>query len=147
MLAANPVKKPSSSPLDQALKFLSFRPRSEAEVTGYLKRKRVLSSDITTIVTKLKDLEFLNDAKFCLWWQESRDRSHPISAALLKQELRQKGVATEVMTQVLDASHATELTRAQEALAKKRHVNNPSQFLARRGFSWEVITESLKENA
>ncbi len=138
------VKKPSSSPLDQALHFLSFRLRSEAEIASYLKRKKIPLVEISTVVNKLKDLQFIDDVKFCSWWQESRDQTHPVSCRVLTQELRQKGVTHEIIAQTLDISHETESKRAVNALASKRHIGDPASFLARRGFSWEVISLTIK---
>lgn len=138
------MKKPSFSPLDQALKFLSFRLRSEAEVVAYLKRQRVPPQEITATITKLKDLEFINDQKFCLWWQESRDHSHPVSSHLLQLELRRHGVPTDIIALAIDTSIETNLKRAQTALESKRSIAHPDQFLARRGFSWDIIQLTLK---
>lgn len=148
------MKKLSSSPFDRALRFISFRNRSEAEVVNFLKRKRIDPQEITSTLTKLKDLLFVDDAKFASWWQESRDHSHPIGASLIKQELRQKGVAPEIINQTINADHKTEVKRAQNALAKKRQfaaLNDPKlvqtaqNFLTRRGFSWEVISTVIEE--
>ena len=119
--------------------------RSEAEVVNYLKRKRTSPQDITSTINKLKDLKFVDDLKFCSWWQESRDRNHPVGARVLQQELRQKGVPREIISQVIDVNRDTEFNRAHQALAKKRHIADPVSFLARRGFSWEVISLTTKD--
>ena len=132
-------KKPSSSPLELALRFLSFRPRSGAEVASYLKRKHVTPADLTSTIAKLKDNQFIDDTKFAQWYQANRDNNHPIGARLLQFELRQKGISSEIITQVIDNSTATQLHRAHKALQKK-NLKNPSQFLARRGFSWDIIS-------
>lgn len=145
MSAVNPVKKPSSSPLDQALRFLSFRPRSEAEVASYLKRKKISPENISAIINKLKDLQLIDDYKFCLWWQEARDRSRPTSSRLLQFELRRKGIPIDIITRAIDNSTITDLKRAQAALESKRITAHKDQFLARRGFSWDIIQLTLKD--
>lgn len=147
------MKKPSSnSPLDQALKFLSYRPRSESEIVSYLKRKKISPQSISVTINRLKDLQFIDDYKFCLWWQESRDRAHPVSARVLKQELYRKGIAKDTIAGIIDNNLATELARANQAIQHKRQFANladpiirqkATQFLARRGFSWEVIDQLI----
>lgn len=144
--------KTSSSPTDLAFKFLSFRPRSEAEVATYLKRKRIPLSEIGTTIQKLKDLQFLNDVQFCEWWQESRDRSHPVSARILTAEIRNKGVASGIIADIVVTDSGRECARATQALQQKRHLSNITdpqvkqkaiQFLSRRGFSWEIISRVI----
>ena len=131
------ILKNKLSPFDRALKYLSYRARSEAEVRAYL------GPDCTEdIIARLKRLKFIDDAKFAAWYVESRLRTRPRSRKLLELELKRKGVR-------LDApSTATDLESATQALQKKSRVKSRDQvirFLHSRGFSWDIIETVLKK--
>ena len=95
----------------------------------------------------------LNDRDFV--WIENRLRHRPRGARLLSQELRQKGVDREVIASVLEETELNEYDAALE-LARKRaqrlanldertRERRLSQYLARRGYGWDVIRPVLDE--
>ena len=143
--------------MDKALRFLSFRPRSESEVRRYLKKKlskrAVDTTDIVdTVVQRLIRLGYVDDKEFAKWWIEQRQTHNPRGARLIKSELYQKGIAQEIIDQVLPEDGEGEVGRALKAAKKKlrsydlkswESKQKMSQYLARRGFDWEVIKETL----
>ena len=147
--------------MDKALRFLSFRPRSESEVRRHLKSKTLHSSFfihhssdivIDNVLNRLKHLDYVDDVKFSQWWVEQRQTHSPRGARLIKSELYQKGIAQEIMDKVLPEDGEGEVARALKAAKKKlrsydlkswESKQKMSQYLARRGFDWEVIKETL----
>ncbi len=147
--------------MDKALRFLSFRPRSESEVRRHLKSKTLHSSFfilhspnvvIDNVLGRLKHLGYVDDLEFTKWWVEQRQTHRPRGAQLIKSELFQKGVAQEIIDQVLPENEEEEVVRALKAAKKKlrsydlkswESKQKMSQYLARRGFDWEIIKETL----
>ena len=148
---------------DLATNFLSFRPRSEKEVIEYLAKKLAArenikfreasqSLQIDTVIAKLKKYKYINDLEFANWYIQSRSRSRPRGAILLKLELKKKGVSTEIIENLLQKS-TKEIDLAQKALEKKikRWAKLPPldlkkkvyQYLASRGFDFETIKEAF----
>ena len=96
---------------NQALRFLSFRPRSEKEVRNYLIQKLKLSDQggeekqnfeksIRLVIEKLKHLGQINDEDFAKWWVEQRNRFRPKGSRVIKLELLQKGIDRETIEKV-----------------------------------------------
>lgn len=141
---------------DRALKFLSYRPRSEKEIKDWFKKKMVGIETQKLIEKKLRQYNYLNDEEFARWWIEQRTTFRPSGARLIALELRQKGVHREIIDKLLFSSPSALITERAQALkiAKKkrerlkglsyREVREKlGAFLARRGFSWEIIREVL----
>jgi regulatory protein len=133
--------------LDQAMRFLSFRPRSQAEVETYLKKKKVDDETISEIIGRLKELEYLDDEAFARFWIENRQRFKPRSKLALRYELQQKGIDRDVAA--VTTADVDEEEAAWQAVENKlsRWYNYPLQdfqrkvydFLRRRGFHYEII--------
>lgn len=136
--------KKLANPLDQALRFLSFRPRSEHEVSDYLSRKNWGQKTVTETIDKLKHLKFLDDTAFCSWWQTARDSARPRSSWMIKKELSLKGVPKDIIDAAIDSSFTTNLTRAQTLYARKQLPREKAiRLLSSRGFSWDIIKQIL----
>lgn len=151
--------------LDKALRFLSFRPRSEKEVREYLIKKiseaKLSSADDTSevdgILVKLKEMELVEDRTFATWWLEQRQsQGRPYGRRRISLELRQKGIDRAIIDE-LTGSLATggELEPARKAAFKKLRLYNNlpererkaklTAYLLRQGFGWPTIKELLKE--
>lgn len=140
---------------DRVLKFFSYRPRSEKELQDWFKKKNVGEETKKLVIRKLQKLGYLNDEEFAKWWIEQRTTFKPMGRRLLEMELRQKGIAKDLITKLLHGYVATERDQAQKIAEKKweRLKSLPYKesreklgaFLARRGFSWEVIKEVVDE--
>lgn len=143
---------------NKTLKFLSFRPRSEKEIKDYLTRKKAGSFVIEKIIKTLKDQNFLNDLEFAKWWIEQRIRFKPRSSRLIKMELKQKGISDEIIEfQISNIQYpiSNDLERAKKiaeskiykykGLSKQEIFRKLGSLLARRGFSYDVIKQSIDE--
>ncbi len=141
---------------NKALRFLSFRPRSEYEVTQNLSRKNASENIISKVVSRLKENNFINDEEFIKWWIEQRIRFRPRSLKLIKIELRQKGIDKELIEETIShlPSAIDDLESAKELIDKRlpRYKNlsqeekfqKIARFLSSKGFSYDIIKEIFK---
>lgn len=143
---------------DKALRFLSFRPRSEKEVRDNLKKKKASDSTVDLIIKKLKDQKFLNDQEFTKWWIEQRTIVKPTGKRIIKIELQRKGIDKEMMQEVLENSEDlvhNELDMARDLVQRrfKKYRGMERQevyrklggFLSRRGFDYDTIKKAIDE--
>ena len=78
-----------------AIRHLARRPRTEAEVLIHLRRK--FPHDIAEqVVADLRERSLIDDAEFARLWAESRLRTKPRSAWLVKRELMSKGITSDL---------------------------------------------------
>lgn len=88
--------------LDAAARYLEARPRSIQEVRRRLTDAGYRPELVETVVGRLVELGYLDDAAFARAWLESRDRARPRGERALRAELRQKGITPELIERVLD---------------------------------------------
>ncbi len=137
---------------DIALRYLGTRPRSVAEVQRHLRRKGFEEETIQQVINRLKEWGYLDDEAFARFWVENRERFRPRGLMALRQELRQKGIAREIIERVLADVDPEASARA--ALAARvrqwRHLDwrsfrkKAGDFLARRGFSYDIINDVVR---
>lgn len=142
---------------NNALKFLSYRPRSEQEIRKRLTQKKTPQEMIDRIISKLKEQKFLNDKEFTRWWIEQRTKFRPRALRLIKIELKQKGIGTELIDSVIqnlkfriqdDLMSASKLI--EKKLPKYKNLDSQekfqklSKFLASKGYSYDIIKEIIK---
>jgi regulatory protein len=135
----------------RALNFLSYRPRSMAEVQRNLRKKDVPEDVIEQIVERLERIGLLDDEEFARYWIENRQQFKPRSARALRYELRQKGIPEVVIEGALDDfDDENAAYRAAQARAS-RYANGDERtfrqrlgdFLARRGFDYGTSRDVL----
>ena len=138
--------------LNVAYRFLSYRPRSEAEMKERLHRRGFEDSKIEIVINKLKEQNLLDDTAFAQFWKENRDMFRPRSQRLTRLELKKKGVADEIIKAVTDDSDDIQ-TAYQAAQKKAQHLPNQDyevfrrrlgEYLKRRGFGYTVISQTVK---
>ncbi len=137
----------------RALRYLSYRPRSEAEVRAYLEKHGVAPSTIAQVLTRLRDLRLVDDAAFARAWVENRGTFRPRGRRALQSELQQKGVPAEIIEQALAEvdEERWALQAGAKALRRYAHLEWPAfrqkmgAYLARRGFTYETIRAVLPQ--
>ena len=67
----------------------------------YLRQKGYASDAIAAALERLLAQRYVDDEAFAQSWRENRDRFRPRGARALRYELRQKGVASEIIDDVL----------------------------------------------
>ena len=138
--------------LNAAAHYLSYRPRSEFELRGRLHRRGFDDNSVDGVITKLKEQGLVNDIAFAQFWKENRQSFNPRSQRLTGVELRQKGVASDIVDQVVnDADDDDSAFRAAQgkawglSLSDYRNFRNRlSEYLRRRGFDYGVINRTVE---
>ncbi len=138
---------------DKLLRFAMTRPRSSKEVEMWFRKKEVHESIQPELTRKLKHFDLLDDEKFASWWVEQRLAFRPKSQRIMNYELRIKGISQEIIQKVLGETKIDEAKMAREILAKKAYKwqnleirearQKKMQYLAGKGFSWEVIEKVI----
>lgn len=149
LLAADQVSRATEA----ALAFLAYRPRSEREVRDRLRRGAYPQETIKKVIARLHDWRYLDDADFARRWVEGRTMQRPRGSRLLQQELRQKGIDSEIAREAIAEADLDEAAAA-EALARKRLAAYAGEdprvvrrrvgaYLARRGYNFDVVRAAL----
>lgn len=141
-----------------AYSYLSYRPRSTAEVRQNLLKKEYDETVVEQVITRLTDLNLINDREFARYWIEQRETFKPRSQRALRQELYQKGIGRELIDEAV--ANVDEMAAAHKAAEKKaqRWIQLPREdffskmngFLQRRGFNYAItktVTEELWQSA
>jgi regulatory protein len=133
-----------------ALRFLAYRARSEAEVRRRL-GKSYSPGILDPVVSYLKEFRYLDDLAFAREWRQHRERVRPRAAGVLRQELLGLGVEADVVREALEGFDAGENAyRAARVVAGKLKGREHPIFrrrlwshLHRRGFEGPVIQEVI----
>jgi regulatory protein len=138
--------------LNAAFHLLSFRPRSQAELRERLHRRGFDGQNVAAVLTKLKEQGLVDDLAFAQFWKDNRESFRPRSQWLTRLELRQKGVAEEIINQVA-AQVDDEASAYRAAVAKARRLSTADyngfrrrlgQYLKRRGFGYGLIKPTVE---
>ena len=137
---------------EQALHFLTFRPRSRSEMERYLQGKGWPNEIIQDILAQLENAGWLDDASFSRFWVDSREDFRPRSRRALRVELRRKGVGDQVIEQALqgvderESAYKAAWERAQKLSRFDRQTfrRRLGGFLQRRGFGYEVVKDTVE---
>jgi regulatory protein len=140
---------------ERALNFLSYRPRSEAEVRRNLHKKDIEDIVIQVVIQRLTQAGLLNDREFAQYWVENRLQFKPRGPRALRQELWQKGVPEAIIAGVLEKVDEETAARvvAERGARRMTHLvpqdfrRKLSAYMARRGFSFAVIKPLVEEMA
>lgn len=134
----------------RALNLVARRTRSGAKIQENLRKHRISEETISSVVERLERSGLIDDKTFAQAWVENRSEFRPRSKRALAYELRQQGVAAEVIDQTLAENVPDEAELAYQAAIKfSRKLNQLEWFefrrklsghLARRGFSYEIVS-------
>ncbi len=136
-----------------AFRFLAHRPRSEWEIRRNLAGKEYAPVIIEAVIVRLTELKLCDDWEFTRYWVRQREQFKPRSPFVLSQELRQKGIDSEIIDEVL--SELDVETSARNAAEKRMyrwvHLDEEdfrhkmSRYLAGRGFSYSVVRDVVRD--
>ena len=135
----------------RCLNYLTIRMRSEHEMRQYLQRKVVGPEDIDLLIERLYGYRYLDDERFAKSWVDNRRALQKRSNRFLKLELRQKGIAQDIIDQVLADSEDEEKNALRALVAKKRRMTRYREhdkllaYLLRQGYNYSSIAEVLAE--
>jgi len=141
---------------EDALKLLGYRSRSANELERRLKKKGYEDEIVRDVLASLTRVDLLSDERFTADWIRSRMASKPMGRTMLRWELRQKGIAPELIEEALEEIDEEREFKAALALAEKKaskaaggdakaERRRLADFLRRRGFAWETVKRALNE--
>ena len=144
---------------DYAVKALGRQMRTEADLRR-LMQARVEPGErgeaaIASVVTRLREYGYLNDAAFAETYARLRQENQKLGQRRVRQDLQQKGVNSELITETLEARYGqtNEEALAREHLERKR-IRKPTndketarvmRRLVTAGFSTGVIYKILRQ--
>ena len=135
-----------------ATHYLGYRPRSEPELRERLGRRGFSTDSIEAVIAKLKRLKLVDDTAFAEFWKDNRESFSPRSQALTRLELKQKGIAEDIIEQTVatiddeDSAYRAATSKA-GSLARSDYESFRRQlggYLQRRGFNYGVIEHTIK---
>jgi regulatory protein len=135
----------------QALRLLSYRPRASAEVRRNLVKHSVPAEVIEDVLARLQRASLLDDSRFAQAWVENRSEFRPRGRRALVAEMRQRGLDDEAIQQALAEvdeegladQAASKQSRKLAGLDETAFKHKLSGFLARRGFGYAVIRDTV----
>jgi regulatory protein len=135
-----------------AIHYLSYRLRSEAELRERLQRRGFDGDNVEAAIAKLKEQGLVDDLAFAQFWKDNRQSFSPRSRWLTRLELRQKGVADDIIDQVVadvddeDSAYRAALSRARILPRSDYHSfrRRLGEYLKRRGFGYRVISHTVE---
>lgn len=137
----------------KSLHFLSYRPRSEAEVRQRLASHGYAEADVETVLQRLRENRLVQDSEFARLWVENRSTFRPRSHRVLAMELRRKGVGEEMIQDALaDAEDDEELAyqaavrrlQRYKQLEREAFREKLGGFLLRRGFTYGTVAPVVR---
>ena len=133
----------------RALRLLSAREHSRAELDRKLARHEEEPGQLRRVLDELQAKDFINEQRVV----ESvlHRRAPRLGAARVRQELQAKGLAPQAVAEAVACLQSTELQRAREVWRRKFDAiptdaaqrAKQARFLAARGFGGEVIRRVL----
>lgn len=135
---------------NQAIRFLGFRPRSQAEIERYLQDKGYAPEVVSPIIERLRQEQYLDDEAFARFWLENRERFRPRGRQALRFELKQKGLDHDVIETTLAGVDEEESAWAAvegklyrwKDVEEQEFKQKVMAFLSRRGFNYEVAGQA-----
>lgn len=141
-----------------ALQYLGHRPRTEAEVRAKLKRSGFSEAVQARTLARLHELAYLDDVAYAKLYVERRFANKGYGPQRLRSELIRRGVARDVIEQTLArfTEETDTLDKAREQAAKRwqrlqsepdmrKRTRKVSDFLVRRGFTYDTIRQVVDE--
>jgi len=149
----------------RTLEYCLMRPHSAREMRDYLYKKtrttkyksrrsgeildrEGVSPALTErVFDRLEQKGYIDDEKFARYWVENRNQVKGSSLRKLTNELRVKGISTNIIETIVAESDRSDGDELAKIIAKKRSKYSDDQklmqYLARQGFSYDDIKSAL----
>ena len=133
-----------------ALRYLTYRPHSEAEIRTRL-LKRFPPTTVEQVLDNFLRQNLVDDAKFAIQWVRSRDAHHPRSSWAIKRELLNKGIDSNVAKKAMEGvndeetayrlgmQQAQRMARVDLQTFRRRLLS----YLKRRGFADSLSRKTI----
>lgn len=139
---------------DRSCRFLGVRARSEYEIKTKLKSDGYDESVISIVVDRLIEMKLIDDREFARMWIEERNLLKPSSKRVLIDELKDKGIDKQIISDTIDEYVPDELDIAIQVTKKKlsqsnSDIKNPTdqqkiyKYLSYKGFDYETSKRAV----
>lgn len=141
-----------------ALKYLSYRARTEKEVRAKLVQKGFEENVVDAVIERLYALHYLDDAAYARSFVSGRFRNRGYGPARIRGDLMRRGIdrslIEEALGEVLEPEETFETAKEQAEKRWARLASEPdpakrrkklSDFLVRRGYSYDIVRRVLEE--
>ncbi len=142
----------------KVLHFIGYRPRTEYEVRRKMQALELDEALTSDIIDRLYKYHYLDDAQYARTYVRARLSSKGYGPRRIRQELTKKGISRSVAEDMLEELVQPEdLFEKAQALAEKRWARleretdlrkrrkKVSDFLVRRGYTWDMVKQVLEE--
>lgn len=144
---------------NQKIREIDFTENNTYEYSGAQKSNlptkpsdRITPEIIESVVSRLESQNYINDRDYARYFIENRHQNKGISTKRLIQELKNKGISSEIIEQALIDGDSGSLIRDEEEEIEKmikKQLRKTSDrqkiiaYLARQGFSYDLIKTKL----
>ena len=140
--------------LEYAVSLMASRPYAEKELEERLRRRGYRPRTVEMVLFKLNHHELLDDEAFARQWTQARTGRN-MGSRRIAQELRRKGVDTDIIDQVLEEIDPEQnllnaVNLVKRSLNRGRPEEDPRKtaqrlisMLVRRGFDFDTAREAL----
>jgi len=142
---------------DSAYRYLARRAHSAHELKVKLRRRGFPQAIVDEVIDGLRQRGYVDDLEFARSYVRNRMATSPVGEMALRAELRKRGVAgSEVDAAVGEVLSEHDPVKVASEIARKRlraygdldagkARQRVANFLLRRGFSYEIVGEALRE--
>ncbi len=132
-----------------------MRPRTRAELAKALARKQISEEVIAEVLDRYDEVGIIDDGAFARAWVSSRHHGRGLARRALANELRQRGVDSDVAAEALDTLDDDEEAATARALVDRKlrsTTGTPEAvfrrlvgMLARKGYPAGVAIQAVKD--
>ena len=139
-----------------ALRQLTSGPRTRAQLAAAMKRRNVPEDVAEAVLDRFEDVSLVDDEEFARQWVTTRHVGRGLARRALSYELRQRGVADDVVKDAVgELTGEDELAAARELVRRRapamraddpvRCTRRLAGMLARKGYSGAVAMRAIRE--
>ena len=140
---------------DTALHYIGYKMRTVKEIRIKLAEKEFSEEVIEKVITFLEKYGYADDREYCRKYIKEKLRMKPKSGYALKIELKQRGISSRIIEEVMAETEVDEEGDAFRWLERKSRGIWPPQddkqkkklydFLLRKGYSYDIIGEAFRQ--
>lgn len=140
---------------DTALHFIGYKMRTVQEIRRKLAEKEFAEETIEKVIAFLEKYGYADDREYCRKYIREKLRMKPKSGYALKIELKQRGISSRIIDEVMAETELDEAGDAFRWLEKKSRGQWPPEddkkkkqlydFLLRKGYSYDIIGEAFRQ--
>jgi regulatory protein len=151
-------RTPYERTMERALRLLSYKPRSIAEMRSRLLEKDWADEEtVNQVIARLEELGYLNDEQFATSYASTRLNVKPLGRTRLRRDLQRKKLSAETVENALEDAFnvQSEEKLIERAIDKRLRTKGTPQtreeskklfdYLIRRGFSYDLVLRKVRQ--